>query len=257
MDAGRLILLALAAALAGAINAVAGGGSLISFPAALAAGLPPVVAKATNTVALVPGSLAATWAYRGELSGHARLALGLTVPGLGGAVLGAAILVGAPPRAFELLIPALALGATLLLAAKDALWRSAKASAAPPSATRVVMVGAGLFAASVYGGYFGAGLGILALSLLMMVKPLGIHELNAMKSLIVGGINGAAAIYFFIRGVVDLPAALAMLVGSVLGGFASATLARRASPRVIRRLVVAVGVVVSVALAARYWGRAG
>ncbi len=254
MDATRLGLLALAATMAGAINSVAGGGSLISWPAAVAAGIPPVAASATNTVALTPGVLASAWAYRRELKGNGKLALLLTLPGAVGGIIGATLLLAVPARVFEIIVPWLVFGATLILILKDVLWRKAAASAERGDRKRSAIVGFGLFAIAVYGGYFGAGLGIVTLALLALLHRMNIHQMNAMKTVITGGINGVAAVYFLLRGAAYLPAAGVMLVGSVAGGFAGASLARRVNPRVVRLLVVGIGVVLSVLLAIRYWG---
>lgn len=254
MDPTRLALLALAAVVAGAINSVAGGGSLISWPAAVAAGLSPVTASATNTVALAPGVLASAWAYRRELEGNARLALLLTLPAAAGGLAGATLLLAAPPRVFELVVPWLVLAATLTLVLKDVLWRKAAAAGGRSTRRRVAGVGLGLTLMAVYGGYFGAGIGIITLALLALLHRMSIHQMNAMKTIITGGLNGVAAVYFLSRGAAHLPAAGAMLVGSLSGGFGGAALARRVDPRKVRWLVVAIGVALSGVLAVRYWG---
>lgn len=254
MDPTRLVLLALAAGVAGAINSVAGGGSLISWPAAVAAGLSPVTASATNTVALAPGVLASAWAYRRELSGNGRLTLLLTLPAAAGGLAGATLLLAAPPRVFELVVPWLVLGATLTLVLKDVLWRRASAAGGKTTRRRIAGVAFGLTLMAVYGGYFGAGIGIITLALLALLHRMSIHQMNAMKTIITGGLNGVAAVYFLWRGAAYLPAAGAMLVGSLSGGFGGAALARRVDPKKVRWLVVGIGVVLSALLAVRYWG---
>lgn len=253
MELARLALLAGASFVAGAINSVAGGGSLISFPMALAVGLSPVGASAANTVSQAPAGVAAAIAYRRELGDRTRLSLGLAVPAAFGSVVGAMALLMAPARLFELIVPWLILSSTALILAKDFLWKKAAARSSR-TRMRVALVAAGLAVVAIYGGYFGAGIGILTLALLALLGELDIHELNAMKSVIVAGVNSAAAVVFLAKGAVDLPATSAMAVGAILGSFGGASLARKASPDKVRWLVVAIGVGLSVLLAIRYWG---
>jgi uncharacterized protein len=252
VELARLALLTGASFLAGAVNSVAGGGSLISFPVALFVGLSPVGASAANTVSQAPAGVAAAYAYRRELGDRKRLALLLSLPAACGSVIGAMALLLAPPRLFELIVPWLILSATLLILVKDVLWKKA-AARAQRTRTRVVFVGVGLAVVAIYGGYFGAGIGILTLALLALLGELDIHQLNAMKSVIVAGVNSAAAVVFLSKGAVDLAATAAMAVGAIAGSFGGATLARKASPDKVRWLVVAIGVGLSVLLAVRYW----
>jgi uncharacterized protein len=249
MTPAELALLVLGAALAGAINSVAGGGSLISWPAALAAGLPQVVASATNTVALAPASLMSAWAYRRELQEHRRTALLLCVPGALGSIVGALLLFAVPGWVFESVVPWLVLAAALSLVLQDE--RLGKPEVAPARPRRLVLVGGGILALAVYGGYFGAGIGIVILALLSLLGPKSIHELNAMKSLIAGSINGTAAVYFILFGKAHLGAAAVMAAGSMLGGYGGAMLARRVDAKKVRWLVVAIGVGLSAYLAWR------
>lgn len=245
-------MLAVASFGAGAINSVAGGGTIVSFPAALAAGLPPVMASATNTVALGPGSLAAAWAYRRELEGNGRLALLLAAPAVAGSVGGAALLLAAPAALFDALVPWLVLGATGLLFFGDAVGRPAE-SAARPTRARTAAVATGFAVAAVYGGYFGAGMGIVSLALLSRLHRMNIHQMNAMKTVIVGAINGCSAVYFLARGAFDGRAALVMTAGMLAGGFAGASLARKVNAKIVRGVVVAIGVGLSAVLAWRRW----
>jgi uncharacterized protein len=253
MELSRLVLLGFAGAAAAIINSVAGGGSIISFPIALAAGLPPVGASATNTVALAPGALASAYAYRKELGKNGRLALGLALPAVLGSLAGAILLVRAPERAFEIVVPWLVLAATLLLLVKDALWHKAAGRDAPPSRQRTLAVAATLGLIAVYGGYFGAGMGIVTLALIALLRRLDIHQMNAIKTIVVGSINTVAAIYFLATSAADLPAAAAMTIGATAGGYAAASVARRVQPRIVSRIVAAIGVALSVVLAVRYW----
>jgi hypothetical protein len=280
MDWARLGLLALAAAAAGVINSIAGGGSIISFPAAIAAGLPPVVASATNTVALAPGSLASAYAFRGDLGENRRFLPWLVLPAAAGALIGALVLVAASERVFELVVPWLVLLATLLLLVRDILQKRATSAELPPapigapslrpshslrslrprailaharSRRRTLGVAAALGVLSIYGGYFGAGMGILTLAVISFTKRLDIHQLNALKNIVVGAINTTAAMYFVISGTAHLPAAAAMAIGAAAGGYFAARIARRIEPRVVSWVVAGIGVALSAVLAARYW----
>jgi uncharacterized membrane protein YfcA len=232
VEPARLALLGLAALLAAVINSVAGGGSLVSFPALLAMGVPPVLASATNTAALTPGNLAAAIAYRSEFGRETRL---LAACAAVGGVVGAVVLVTAPPRAFELAVPWLVAGATLLLVFDIGARR--------PSRVGIALV-------SVYGGYFGAGIGMLVLALLGKGD---LHAKNAAKCVIVASVNGAATGYFLLTGRVQLVAALVMAGGAILGGYGGAAVAKRVSAKRVRWVVVAIGVLLTLGLAVRYY----
>jgi uncharacterized membrane protein YfcA len=253
MELARLGLLALAAAAAGVINSIAGGGSIISFPAALAAGLPPVTASATNTLALAPGSLASAYALRRELGENRRLLPWLLVPAAAGALAGAVALVSAPPRVFEVAVPWLILVATLLLVFREALEKRAATRDAPPSRRRSLGVAVALGVLSVYGGYFGAGMGILTLAVISLLRKLDIHRLNALKNIVVGSINAVAAAFFVASGAADLLAAAVMAAGAACGGYCAASVARRIDPRIVSWVVAGMGVLLSALLALRYW----
>ena len=253
MSPGQIGALMLAAAAAGAINSVAGGGSLISWPAAVATGLSQVVASATNTLALAPASLAAAWAYRRELGENRRTALFLCVPAAVGALAGAMLLFAAPAVVFESLVPWLVGLAALSIVGKDFLWKKAR-GIAKKSRGRTLAVGAALALIAVHGGYFGAGIGIVTIAVLGSLGDHDIHQLNAMKSVIVGVMNSTAAIYFVALGRADLAAAAAMAVGSIAGGFAGASLARRVDAAKVRWVVFAIGLGLGAILAyRRFW----
>lgn len=232
VEPSRLLVLGAAAAVAAVINSVAGGGSLVSFPALLALGVPPVLASATNTVALTPGNVASAVAYRSELGRELVLLAALAAAG---GVVGAVALVSAPPRAFELVVPWLVALATLLLVVDVGLER--------PSRTGIALV-------SVYGGYFGAGIGMLVLALLGRGD---IHHKNAKKSVIVAAVNGAASVYFLVSGRVEVAPALVMAAGAIAGGYGGAAVARRVSARHVRWVVVAIGGLLTALLAIRYY----
>ena len=257
----RHALLFLAAVLAGAVNAIAGGGTLLSFPAAIAWGLPATIANATNAVALSPGSLSAAWAYRRELRAEWRLARARAGPALGGGGLGAYILRHTSERLFDRLVPWLVLGATLLILLQGVRKRpkvsapSAPAAAPSPAPTagRIALVMVLQLAVGVYGGYFGAAMGIVMLAFLAVVLPDDIQRRNALKNILAVLINGTASVYFIASGLVNGRAALLMMGGAITGGVVGGRLARRASARIVRNIVVAIGLALSLLLGWRAW----
>jgi uncharacterized membrane protein YfcA len=243
MTLAAVLALGLASVLAGAVNAVAGGGSLVSFPAAVAFGLTPLVANATNAVALTPGSIASAFAYRRELS-RDRAALRILVPpaAIGGAV-GSILLLLTPSRVFDTIVPLLVLFATALLVRQN-LRRPAPADTngawVLPKSNRVAI--ALQFFVGVYGGYFGAGMGIMMLAILDRLGGADIHGMNGVKAVLGTLINAVAAVVFVVNRAVDYRAALIMAVGAVAGGFLGAAGARKLRPDVVRWGVVAIGV---------------
>jgi uncharacterized membrane protein YfcA len=238
-----------AAAVAGAVNAVAGGGTLLSFPAALAWGLPSPVANATNALAMSPGSFASAWTYRRELAQQGRLVALLSPPTIVGAAAGAALMRLTPARTFDAIVPVLVFGATLALLLQELTKRRVDAPRAPSRARAIAAAGA-QFLVGVYGGYFGAAMGIVMLALLSLL-PGDIQGRIAVKNFLGAAANGVAAVSFIAAGLVDRHAALIMVPGAILGGLAGGHAARRASPRVIRLLVVTIGLAVSAVLAHR------
>jgi uncharacterized membrane protein YfcA len=255
MDLRRDALLCGAAALAGAVNSIAGGGTLLSFPAAIAWGLPSTVANATNAVAMMPGSLASAWAYRREIGASARLVRLLALPAVVGGVAGAILLHATPVRVFDAIVPWLVLGATLVILFQRRVGDAGPAS--PPAVTssrRRELVAAGCqLAVGVYGGFFGAAMGIIMLAFLSLVMAEDIHHRNALKNLLAALINGVASIYFAWVRLVSGRAAMIMIGGAVVGGFVGGHLGRRTSARVVRTLVVAIGLGLSALLAYRAW----
>ena len=233
-----------AAFLAGAINSVAGGGTLITFPALVFLGLPPVIANATNTVAIWPGSLGGMWGYRRELKDTERRMWALTLPSLAGGMVGALLLRFTPPDVFERLVPILILFATVLFMAQEPVQRILKRMSGKDShTTSTWRVGALIFQffVAVYGGYFGAGIGILMLAALSILGLTDIHQMNGLKNFFALCINGVAALYFVWAQMVSWPDALLMAVGAVAGGYGSAGIARRIGRDVVRRIVIVIG----------------
>lgn len=248
LDGGNIVLLAVAAFVAGAVNAVAGGGSLISFPALLAVGYPSIDANVTNAVAIVPGYLGGSLAYREELAGQGARIRALGAVSVAGAVSGAVLLVISSQSLFDALVPWLVLSSCALLAAQPMLAKRVgpHASDGGPRIPRRVL---GLqYAAAVYGGYFGAGLGILMLAVLGIYLEGDLHELNALKGVLSLVVGVASAVFFAIFAPVAWGAAGVMALASLAGGQAGVRLARRLSPAILRAVVVVFGIVVSIRL---------
>jgi uncharacterized membrane protein YfcA len=249
MSWSQIVLLFVASALAAAINSIAGGGTLLSYPVAVYVGLPPVVASATNSVAQAPGALAAAWAYRRELRGKRRLLLILAGPSFVGGILGSLLLLSLEERAFELIVPWMVLFATLLIFGKDFLWKRLRAVQERATPRRTWLAVCGVLGIAVYSGYFGAGKNILLLAMLTLVQKLTIHELNAVKCAVTAMVTSFTAVYFISQGAADPTAAPVMALGTVTGAYSAASLARRVRPLVVRYAVVAIGLGLAGALA--------
>jgi uncharacterized membrane protein YfcA len=233
------ILLAGAGFAAGVVNAIAGGGSLLSFPALLFVGVPPVAANATNTVAIWPGTVSSTWAYRKLIGEEKRRALVLSLPSLAGGLAGSVLLLHTPEKAFKAVVPWLILFAAGLLALQGpvARWVSRRM---PMEGDRVpAPLWVAQFLISLYGGYFGAGIGILMLAAMAIFLPDTLQHANALKVLFSLLINGIAAAYFLFAGAVHLPEAGLMAVASVLGGWVGAHVAQRLPAWLLRYSVIA------------------
>lgn len=237
-----------AAFLGGTVNSVAGGGSFISFPSLLFVGVPAIPANATNTVALWPGTVASTVAYRNAFSKHARRLLWpLLITCIIGGVLGAVILLRTPPSTFLHLVPWLMLVATLLFvfSGRMTAWVRARAGHAPgdDKLPRGLFLGGLLIqlVIAMYVGYFGAGTGILMLALLALLGMENIHAMNGMKTLLVSVANGVAIVTFIFARVIVWPLALLMVAGAIAGGYGGAYLAQRMNPQHVRTLVIIIG----------------
>lgn len=241
-------MLCLAAAAGGAINAVAGGGTLLTFPALFAAlgstADGAVLANGTSTVALVPGSITALLGYRREIEHERAWAATLVLPSLLGGLTGSLLVVALPPEWFKAAVPWLILTAALVFALQPQIARASginhDASAAP-SQSKTLAALVCQFLVAVYGGYFGAGIGILMLSALSLLGVSDIHRMNAVKTLLASVINGTSVLVFAANGSVHWPYALAMAVASSIGGYLGAHTARRLNRKFVRALVVVIG----------------
>jgi uncharacterized protein len=248
MSLGSLAIFA-AGCVAGMINSVAGGGTLVSFPALIWVGLDPLVANVTSTVGILPASLGAMVGFRRELRESGRWIRVLLAPSFAGGLLGAALLLRTPPGVFATIVPYLILFATALFAAGERLRpRSTPPIAAndSPSGWAVLLISQ--FLVAVYGGYFGAGIGIIMLAALSLFGLRDIHAMNGIKNALAVFINGIAAVYFAFSGRVIWPDALTLALGASAGGYGGAGLARALGPTFVRRFVVAVGLTMALSL---------
>jgi len=221
-------------------------------------GVPPIVANATSTVALWPGGASSMWGYRGELAGARNWAVRFAVPSLAGGAVGASLLLVTSPRAFDRIVPFLVLGATLLFLLQNAIRarlgvRAANAGGGRDLGLPAPHFLAAQFAVAVYGGYFGAGIGILMLAALGAMGLTNLHQMNGLKNWGALCINAVAALLFAVSGVVDWPVAAAMAMGGIAGGYGGARLAQRVGQARVRRMVVAVGFASSAWLLWRAW----
>lgn len=250
MNGFELILIALAAVAGGAVNALAGGGTLITFPALLAIGVPAVAASVTNTVALCPGYFGATLAQAGDLRPQTRRLRWFAPAGALGGIIGGVLLLITGERVFSAIVPFLILLASGLLAWQDPLraWLTKRTG---HGETDVRWSALPVGVAAVYGGYFGAGLSVIVLAVLGLVLNDSLTRLNALKQAIALSVNVAAAIFFLFSGQVVWSAAGVMAVGALLGGVLGGKLAGRVQPQHLRRIVVVIGVIVAVI----YWAR--
>jgi uncharacterized membrane protein YfcA len=245
MDVSGGALLALAGFAAGAINAAAGGGSLVTFPALIAVGYPPLVANVTNNVAVSPGYATGAWGYRGELSGQRRRIVPLAVLSAFGSLVGVGLILVSSQQAFEGVVPFLVLAACALLAAQPAIGRrigDRTGQGGRPGASALV----GQTLAAVYGGYFGAALGVAVLALLGVFFDDTLQRLNALKALLQLVIGSTAALGFALLTPVAWGAVALVGTASLAGGLVGARLAKRVSDRVLRGGIVTYGIVAAI-----------
>lgn len=248
MSGPEYVLVGLAAVLGGAVNALAGGGTLITFPMLTAVGIPAVAANVTNTVALCPGYLGATFAQSKDLLGQERRMWMLLPTGVLGGIAGGILLLHTSEQMFRSLVPWLILLAAGLLAVQDPLraWILRRMEHAAHSTAHEKWTILPVIPAAIYGGYFGAGVSVIVLAVLGLVLEDSLTRLNALKQAISFSINIAAAIFFLFSGQVVWGVALVMAVGALAGGALGGRLAGRIRPVVLRWIVVTVGVVVAV-----------
>jgi uncharacterized protein len=254
MSAFTVILVLASGVFAGVINTVVGSGTLVTFPVLLASGYPPVLANMANTVGLVAGNFSGAYGYRHELRGQRRRIALFGAVSVLGALVGALSLVVLPASAFDDLVPALVFLASMLVLIQP--WLKKRLGDRTKGATvhGGPALWAGIFAAAVYGGYFGAAAGVVLLALFGLLLNDSMQRLNGMKNICIGAVNATAAVFFVcVAHIAWLPAVL-LMVGSFTGGQIGARAARRMSPTVLRGCVVTVGLVATTVLVLQRWG---
>lgn len=248
---GAVIALTASAFGAGVMNALAGGGTLLTFPTLLLLGESSITANATSTVALVPGAAASLAGYRREVAQHTGWLRTLSLPSLLGGITGALLLLRTPEATFARLAPLLVLFATALFALQTLVARFSQQPGLLGRPERLVLAWLCQLLVAVYGGYFGAGMGILMLVVLGFLGLTDIHAMNGLKNCFGICINGVAAAWFVVHGAVDWPAALVMVAGATAGGYAGARFARHIGRDQARRAVIAIGLLSTLVLLLR------
>jgi uncharacterized membrane protein YfcA len=250
VNASDVAVMLTAAAGGGIMNALAGGGTLLTFPTLVFLGMPAIQANATSTVALLPGAATSMAGYRREVGEHRQWLKTLLVPSLAGGALGSVLLLLTPEKTFARLAPFLVLFATLLFLFQvvSAHRAGPRKANAPLGIEKWAFAWALQFCVAVYGGYFGAGIGILMLVILGFLGLTDIHAMNGLKNFFGICINSVAAGYFIVRGAVVWPVALVMIAGASLGGYAGAFFARRIGKEKARIAVVVIGFGITVLL---------
>lgn len=244
----HLVIACLAAVVAGAVNALAGGGTLLTFPVLTALGVPAVCANVTNTVALCPGYFGGILAQRRDLAGQRGRVLPAMAAGAVGGLVGGLLLMASGEKLFARLVPYLILGASALLAIQNPVkaWLQRRAAAGGHTITPERWAGLPIAVSAIYGGYFGAGLSVIVLAVLGLTVEENLTRLNALKQAIAFATNVAAALFFLFSGKVLWGTAAVMAVGALAGGAVGGRLAGRMKPEVLRTTVVVIGVTVGI-----------
>lgn len=232
--------------LGGGLNAIAGGGSFFTFPALVYAGIPVVAANATGTLALLPGYIASTWGYREDLQAPAKLTMVsvIAVSVIGGA-LGAFVLLTTPDEIFRAVVPWLLLAATVVFAGAPWLLRALKKNENADQADSLTQ-GSALAAASVYGGYFNGGLGIVLLAAFGLLGHRNINQMQALKNLMSSVLTAFAVAVYAFGGVIAWTEAVVMMFAASMGGYVMARVARRLSAAVVRAVVIVTGTIMTI-----------
>jgi uncharacterized membrane protein YfcA len=247
----ELIALFGAGLVAGLVNSVAGGGALLMYPLLLSLGLPPIVANATTTISIWPGALSSAYGYRKYIKKIPKYYFWLLVPGLLGGIIGAVILRKTSNHSFKLVVPWLIIMAVLLLSFQPKIhkWlKKRKKNTKKAGALSFILIAIAIFAMSIYGGFFGAGLGIIMLAVLGFTKLTDIHQLNGLKNLIATFINLVASIYFIHYHLIDWHYTPLLLLGTVIGGYIGATYSNKLPSHLIRKIIIIIGASVGIVL---------
>lgn len=257
------LFLAVASFLAGAINAIAGGGTLLTFPTLLASGISPVIANATNTVAMVPGAIAGAYSFRADLPALGKLLKIFAAPAIIGGFVGAKLMLLGGDKVLAMLVPWLILAGSLLFLLQEPLAKravaraqqqaspagaeaAARAEGKPAEFRNVPMVVLLVFLVAIYGGYFGAGMGILTLAALGYMGMTDIHQMNGVKNILTASVNLVASIAFILEGRVDGLIAVLMAAGAILGALSSGGIALKIGQRRVRQLIIFIGLGITV-----------
>lgn len=250
MDVGEVVVIALAGLAAGAINTVVGSGTLVTFPVLLAFGYPPVTANVSNTIGLVPGSISGAVGYRRELVGQGRRVLRLGTVAVLGGITGAVLLLILPASAFKAIVPAFIAIALVLVVIQPRINRELARRNVDRSGEGGIFTPLLVYAAGVYGGYFGAAQGILLLGILGVALAQDLHRTNALKNVLTALVNGVAGIYFAIAAHVEWGPVGIIAGASIIGGQLGAHYGRRLPPAALRGVIVVVGATAIVRLLA-------
>jgi uncharacterized protein len=244
MDLAHVVLLVVAGLAAGVVNAVAGGGSLITFPSLIGAGLPSVDANVTNSVAVFPGYVSSVAGSRADLAGQGRRLLTILPTSVAGSAIGCTLLLSTPARAFEVIVPFLVLGAAATLAFQERLRGLVGRNTSEQKFNLQVVV----FVGAIYGGYFGAALGVMYVAALALVLDETLNRINALKNVLSASVGLVTVVVFAIFAPVHWDAVLAVAPATIVGGYAGARLARRLPARVLKTLIVTFGTAIGLVL---------
>ena len=248
MDLSHVLLLIVAGLVAGGVNALAGGGSLITFPSLIATGLPSVDANVTNSVAVFPGYVSSVLGSRADLAGQGRRLRAIIPASLVGAVGGCALLLLTPARAFEVIVPFLVLAAAATLAFQDRLRGLVGHPRALAPRRRAITLQVVVFVGAIYGGYFGAALGVMYVAALALVLDETLNRINALKNVLSAAVGFVTLVVFALFAPIHWGAALTLAPATIVGGYAGARLARRLPARVLRILIVTFGTAIGLVL---------
>jgi uncharacterized membrane protein YfcA len=248
MEISQAALLVVAGLAAGGVNAIAGGGSLITFPTLIGIGLPPVAANVTNSVAVCPGYLSSVLGSRADLAGQGRLLRRIVPTSAVGAALGCWLLLATPARAFEVVVPFLVLTAAATLGFQSRLRGLVGHPRAMGPARQAVTVQAMVLIGSVYGGYFGAALGVMLVAALALVLDESLNRINALKNVLSATVGVVTVVVFAAFGPVNWAAVLTLAPATIVGGYGGARLARRLPAALLRVLIVGLGTLIGLIL---------
>lgn len=244
------LILFIPGVLGGMVNAIAGGGGIIMYPALLSAGLSPIIANTTSSFIVWPGSLASAYGYRKDLRRVSRSFLWLLPPAIVGALIGSNILVNTDHSTFEKLAPWLVLSAVILVAIQSQIHGFVLKQLSKQRVSKHILmfVALGVVPVAIYGGYFGVGFGLMMLALLGFSGIKSVYQMNGVKNLTAATMAGVTSVYFWKMGLINWRAGLIMMSGTIVGGYLGARLSKRISEQLVHKLIVAIGLGIVVVL---------